>query len=435
MKTLLRTSSLFLLSVLLVGSLQAASIKVRSDRASGVYETGESINWTLSWQGPGEIPPPVVRYEVKLGGLTLTKSGTLDFSRYQASIDYVIDEPNSVILEVYWEENGEEMKAWGGAIADPEKIKLAAPAPDDFDAFWKEKITQLERIPMKAIVKPVNKRIEGVEYYKIWMDNIDDSRIQGQLALPTEGKNLPALLRVQWAGVYGLNSSWATDYAADGWLVLNILAHDLPIDEKDEFYRKQREGPLKDYYKIGADDRNKSYFLRMYLSCYRAVEYLKTRPEWDGKTIVVEGTSQGGQQTLVTAGMHPDITAAMALVPAGCDMLAPTAGRERTYPYWHYNTEGRDADAVHETSRYFDAANFAARIKCPLLVGLGLRDRTCPPAGIFAAVNQISTFKEIIILPESGHQDENGSQDAYQNRLKEVWLPALREGRPIAEAP
>ena len=176
-------------------------------------------------------------------------------------------------------------------------------------------------------LEPVELKIADVDYWKITMDNIRGTQIHGQLARPVGDESLPALLIVQWAGIYGLESSWATDRAAEGWLTLNILPHDLPIDESEEFYDKQRSGPLKNYWAIGNDDRDSSYFLRMYLSCYRAVEYLKSRPDWNGRTLVVMGTSQGGQQTLVTAGLHRDITAALALVPSGCDMLAPEVGR------------------------------------------------------------------------------------------------------------
>ena len=49
--------------------------------------------------------------------------------------------------------------------------------------------------------------------------------------------------------------------------MLNINAHDLPIDQPTEFYKQQAAGPLKNYPYIGNDDREKSYFLRMYLSC------------------------------------------------------------------------------------------------------------------------------------------------------------------------
>ena len=228
----------------------------------------------------------------------------------------------------------------------------------------------------------------------------------------------------------GCRKSWATDRAAEGWLALNIEPHDLPIDKPASFYKEQFDGPLKDYWSIGNDNRDTSYFLRMYLSCYRAVEYLKKRPDWNGKTLVVMGDSQGGQQTLMIAGLHPkNITAALALVPAGCDMLGPEIGRAPGWPHWYYNTEGKDPVKVRAASRYYDTANFTPHIKCPVLVGLGLVDETCPPAGVLAAANQISAPKQIVILPKSGHQDHHGTQAHYNQLRYSVWLPALREGK------
>jgi len=195
-------------------------------------------------------------------------------------------------------------------------------------------------------------------------------------------------------------------------------------------YHAQFDGPLKNYWNIGNDDRDHSYFLAMYLSCYRAAQYLTERPDWNGKTLVVTGDSQGGLQTLMLAGLHPRITAAMALVPAGCDMLGPQVGRRGGWPQWFDNVDGKNPDAVRSASRYFDVVNFAARIKCPVLVGLGLRDETCPPAGVLAAVNQIGSPKKVLILPLSAHQDSHGSQAPFRDERDHVWLPALRDGLP-----
>ena len=75
-------------------------------------------------------------------------------------------------------------------------------------------------------------------------------------------------------------------------------------------------------------------------------------------------------------------------------------------------------------------ANFTPRIQCPELVGLGLIDETCPPAGILAAVDEIRSPKEVIILPEAEHQEIRGSHGAYNRRCYNVWLPALRQGKP-----
>ena len=216
--------------------------------------------------------------------------------------------------------------------------------------------------------------------------------------------------------------------------MLNVLAHDLPIDEPAEFYQKQAAGPLRNYWEIGNDDRETSYFLRMYLSCYQALEYLRSRPDWDGKTLVVAGASQGGQQTLVAAALHPRVTAALAMVPAGCDMLGPTVGRTGGWPQWYDCIQGKDPAKVREASRYYDVVNFAPRIKCPVLVGYGLIDETCPPEGIQAAVNAISTPKEVIPLPQGEHLEQDGSHQAYYERLNEAWLPALRDGRPVPPA-
>jgi hypothetical protein len=72
-------------------------------------------------------------------------------------------------------------------------------------------------------------------------------------------------------------------------------------------YTLKRNG-LTIYYTQGNTNRDKSYFPRMYLSCYRAAEYLTQRPDWDGRTLVVMGTSMGGQQAIVTAALYPKVT-------------------------------------------------------------------------------------------------------------------------------
>jgi cephalosporin-C deacetylase len=145
------------------------------------------------------------------------------------------------------------------------------------------------------------------------------------------------------------------------------------------------------------------------------------------------GGSQGGLQALMTAGLHPkNITATLAVVPAGCDMLGPDAGRRGGWPQWHAITwGGKDAAKVHEASRYYDVANFAPHIQCPVLVGLGLIDETCPAAGIFATLNQVTTPKEVVIMPQAAHQEEHGSHAAYYRRCYGVWLQQLVHGNPL----
>lgn len=411
-------------------SAQAQSLSITADHENGIYQKGESVDWRIRWSGGG-VAPEAVSYVLKQGGLTEIGKGSLNLTQGEAHVIAKLNQPGTLLLEVKAKSaEAKEIRGLGGVVASPDEIRTSAKRPKDFDAFWKAKIEELNRVPAEPKIEPMDSGKPGVAYWHITMNNIRGTHIQGQLARPATGKKRPALLIVQWAGVYALQKNWVTDRANEGWLVLNIEAHDLPIDKPDAFYQEQSRGALRNYPAIGNEDRETSYFLRMYLSCYRGAQYLTECPDWDGKTLVVMGGSQGGLQSLVTAAIHPKITAALASVPAGCDTLGPTIGRSPGWPMWYWQTEGRDPKKVRETSRYFDVVNFASRIKCPVLIGAGLIDETCPPAGILAAYNQIRTPKEILLFPFGGHQDVNNSHGAYTKRCWGDWLPALRQGLP-----
>jgi cephalosporin-C deacetylase-like acetyl esterase len=72
--------------------------------------------------------------------------------------------------------------------------------------------------------------------------------------------------------------------------------------------------------------------------------------------------------------------------------------------------------------------NFASRVKCPVLIGVGLIDTTCPSPGVFAAYNQLQGPKEIVVLPFGEHSEKKGSHGPYYARFN-VWNQALVQGR------
>lgn len=416
-----------LLCLLMGLAARAQEVAVAPANGTGLYKPGEQIRWTVEVTGSDAREGT---YIIKQGGLTESYRGTMALKDGRGEVTAQLDGPGQLMVEVSVPAgNGKSVTALGGAIAEPWTLKPAKARPADFDAFWKAKIKELKAVPMNTKLTDGESGKPGVDYQTITMDNIRGSHINGQLARPHQGKKFPAMLIVQWAGVYPLQKAWVTDRAAEGWLVLNIEPHDLPIDKPDEFYRAQASGPLADYTGIGNDDRETSYFLRMYLSCYRGAEYLSKRPDWDGRTLVVTGTSQGGMQTIVTAGLHPKITAGMACVPAGCDLHGPEAGRLPGWPSWYYKTQGKDEAKVREAARYFDLANFAPRVKAPMLVCGGLVDIHCPLAGIYATCNQFKGPKEVVILPVSGHSDIKNSHGPYLVRFQ-AWKDALVKGLP-----
>lgn len=415
------------MTVLLVGWVAGAQeIVVTADKPSGVYAVGETARWHVEVKG---ADAKELTYALKKGGLTVTKGGTLALTNGAADLEASLDEPGSILAELKGKLGEKDVKGLGGAVFGPDKIQPSAPRPDDFDAFWEKKVADLHGIPANPQVEPADAGKPGVQYFKVTMDNVNGSHVYGQLARPAKEGKFPALLIVQWAGVYGLPKTNVTNRAEKGWLALNIMAHDLPFDRPEQFYKDAAAKELKDYMKIGDDDRERSYFLRMYLACYRAVDYLAERPDWDGKTLVVMGTSQGGQQTLVTAGMHPKVTAMLANVPAGCDVTGPRVGRAAGFPYWANYAKWDKNEKILETGRYFDATNFAVNIKCPALVALGLIDETCPPAGVLSAVDQMKGPKEVIVMPRSDHQGKGNAQAQFYAR-SEAWLRELVKGNP-----
>lgn len=398
--------------LLLLVRVADPKIHVAPDVESGIYEPGKSVTWTIQVKDGDKPLAGKVAYVVRPGGAGESAKGEADLADGAAKVTASRETPGTLLLEVRYRAAGAAKDAvgHGGAAFAPEKIAPSSPPPDDFDAFWKGKIAELGAVPANVQITPVDVGNPALEYFKITMDNIRGSKIHGQIALPAGKKDLPAILQVQWAGVYGLQRDWVLNSAKGGWLAMNISAHDLPIDEKPEFYKEKSAKELADYPIQGSDDREKSYFLRMFLSCYRAVEYLTQRPDWNKKALVVHGGSQGGYQAIVTAGMHPAVTAIAANVPAGCDHTGKQAGRAPGWPNWAARLMGKDPAKTLLTSRYFDAMNFAPKIQCPSLVGIGLIDPVCPAEGVFATVNQIKGPKKLIVMPRSDH---GGDHKAY----------------------
>ena len=422
--------SLFAVAICLV--LPAISIGqelvVAPDSATGLYQPGQIIRWKVQVKSGSVFDAAFV---LKKGGLTELTKGKVPLSAGQGQIEAKAEEPGWLLVEVSIKPGKDKkITTLGGALVSPQKIQPALPRPRDFDAFWDAKLKDLAAVATNPKLEPADGGKPNVDYFKITMDNIRGSRIRGQLARPKRGDKFPAMLIVQWAGVYPLQKGWVSERAAGGWLVLNINAHDLPIDEPQKFYTDQATGPLNDYPAIGNDDRETSYFLRMYLSCFRAAQYLTERPDWDGHVLVVAGGSQGGLQSLVTAALHPKITAVLAEVPAGCDLNGPVAGRMPGWPMWYWKTQGKDEAKVRRAAGYYDVVNFASRVKCPVLIGVGLIDTTCPSPGVFAAFNQIQGPKEIVVLPFAEHGEKKGSHGPYHARSN-VWSEALVHGKPV----
>jgi cephalosporin-C deacetylase len=395
----------------------AAELTLTPFKRSGIYALGEKAGWTVM-RSDGS-PPGAYNYVIRKNNLDEIQKGTLDLSS-PAKIEVTLNEPAMLYLEV--QPGG---VAAGAAIA-PEQLRPSVPEPQDFGEFWSRKIAGLQKVPMNAVLDPRPSDKADVEYAILKMDHVGGRKVHGQLAKPARAGKFPGLVIFQWASPpYPLQKPWVTDRAAEGWLALNIEPHDVLPDQPQAYY-DALPPELKKYQEIGRNDRDRNYFLQMYLADYRAVEYLTSRSDWDGKTLIVTGTSMGGQQSLCTAAFHPKVTGLVVHVPAGADSNGPLHGRAAGYPNWP-----ADDPQVMRTALYFDTVNCAARVKVPALVSMGFIDTVTPPVGIWIAYNQLRGPKEVVPLVDAAHnhQATAGQQAPYTTRAAE-WLRMFASGRP-----
>ena len=437
MKTVRLFPSLAVLPVLLtVGILTAPAaqaqitLQVTRDKDSPVYDTGETVTWNLKVTGDGADAIQGIDYDVKRDLGTKITSGTLPVTADAAQLTAKLDQPGTLVADFgFTDAAGRTVRKTVGVVVDPDHIPASAPEPDDFEAFWNSKVDELDKVPINPVVTPMPSDVDGVDYAQVTLDNIRGTHLHAQIARPTAGDKFPAILLLQYAGVYALPKAWVTNQARRGWLAMDVNAHDLPIDQPDQFYKDQAAGPLANYVAIGDTGRETSYFLRMALGTRRAVEYLQSRPDWNGQVLVASGTSQGGLQSLMAAALSPAVTQVMVDVPAGCDATGPQIGRSVPWPYWYANAKGNAA--VMTTSRYYDGVNFARHVKVPTLVGVGLIDLTATAPGVIAMFNQIqSPAKKLVILEFSDHHGTGGAQAPFY-RAQGEWMEALAKNEPL----
>jgi cephalosporin-C deacetylase-like acetyl esterase len=394
--------------------------------STGMYEIGDVVGWTV---GPGpEKVPYSFKWTIRRNNAVVLKTGKLDLSSGKDKIEitgdqpemiYVAIEPDSTATPFVGGNTGRNngLYAVGAAVAAT-KIGLAAPRPADFDSFWTGKLAAQAKVPIHAVLTPVETDIPGAEMSTFVLDALG-SKAQGYVSKPMKPGKFPALILLQYAGVYALDAKSVATRASEGWLVMDVDSHDkLPSEPAGDV--------PKNYAAVGNTDRETSYFLNMYLRDSRALDYLMTRADWDGKTIVLMGTSMGGQQSLVLAGLRPEkISAVLVCVPAGTDANGDLHGRKPGYPNWPSNDPKVMAAAV-----YFDPINFASHIKAPVLAAMGFIDTTSPPAGIWIALNQIPGPKEPLPMIESEHNNFTPQKELEWNaRSKEVLATLLHGGK------
>ncbi|MCK4881216.1 MAG: acetylxylan esterase, partial [Bacteroidales bacterium] len=145
--------------------------------------------------------------------------------------------------------------------------------------------------------------------------------------------------------------------------------------------------------------------------------------------VVVEGGSQGGALSFATAALDNErIDLCVPHVPFLSDFrdyfkVAGWPGGEFRQ-YFEEHPEISE-DEIYKNLSYIDIKNLAPWIKAPVLMSIGLMDKTCPPHINFAAYNQLNVPKEYIVYPYAGH----GLPGEYYN----VMMDYIRKHLKMAQ--
>jgi cephalosporin-C deacetylase len=385
---------------------QYLEISVSPQHQDWTYKLGEKVDFIVSVTQSGRaVPMENVRYFVKEEKMDPIQEGALTLKDGKATISVPgMKKPGFLRCEVFATVDGKEYRGLGTAAFEPESIKPTVMMPSDFEAFWNKGKEELAAVPMDPKMVHVPERsTETVDVYHVSFQNIKNSRIYGVLTVPKGAGKFPAVLQVPGAGIRPYSGDLAK--AAKGVITLQIGIHGIPIDMPAEVYANLSSGPLNGYWNFNVSDKDIYYYKRVYLGCIRAVDFLASLPQYDGQNLGIQGGSQGGALSIITAALDPRIKYLASMYPAMSDMTGYLHGRAGGWPHIFAgsNLEYYNYPDAIETIGYYDVVNFARILKTPGFYSWGFNDDTCPPTSYYSAYNEIKAPKEVFVVPETGH--------------------------------
>ncbi len=402
-----------------LGKELPAPLKIGVSTGNGIGKCGENIVFTVD---PVDIPAGAEKIRISRR-IDSVIQGYEDFPVKKFTVVMSLDRPGHLSVHgVYVDASGKVLVpppdscAYGnGVFIEPEKLSFARHEPADFDRFWAEQLKLLAAVPMD--VKRERKRNCETWYGdEVEITSIAGIPVTGCLRIPVNARpgTLPAVVSFHGAGFK--RASFRSDYG-NNVIVFDVNAHGLNNHMPKEYYRQLNENPPAELDIFSSrDNAGNSYFKNMFLRTVRALDFIKSLPEWDGKTLIVHGRSQGGAQAIAAAALVPEVTLCAANVPALADHGGVFAGRK---PGWPGINPEKNA-AIAAASDYVDVANLAARIRCETLLSIGMIDTICPPVSVYLVYKNIRAEKHVTFFPAMGHNAPPVLLDGRERIRKEV---------------
>ncbi len=291
----------------------------------------------------------------------------------------------------------------------PEQIRPFTEKPKDFEAFWQKAVKEARKIALSPEYKAIPEASNAdFETHLVRLHVGKEKWLQGYLTKPIadSSRKYPVILCPPGAGSKKISPS--DEFPKEGYIYLKIEIHDNDQTLDDKSYEAIRHEKCDDYMRRGMANKDTYYYKDVYVGCVRAIDFLCSLPEWDGRNVFVMGGSQGGALTIITAALNEKVTACAPFYPALCDLTGFLHQRAGGWPKFFsgFYKDGRvdiPQEQAVETLPYFDVVNFARILKVPTFMSWGYSDDTCSPTSVWAAWNEITAPKACVITPSSGH--------------------------------
>ena len=446
---MMRKLLLFVLLLLGIGT-QAENYPYRTDclwltvpnHADWLYKTGEKAKVEVSLYRYGMPQNVEVTYEIGPDMMPATSSGKVMLKGGRAVIDMgTMKAPGFLDLRLKAALDGHSYEHHVKLGFSPEQLKPYTKKPADFDSFWKKAIEKARKEVKEKQLLVNKKKVEEyctdeTDMYLVKLKTDQHHSIYAYLSMPTPNthcvphsnlqvrehpspQKYPVVLCPPGAGVKTIKEPMRNlYYAKNGFIRLEMEIHGLNPEMTAEQFKEISSAfdHENGYLCNGLDDKDNYYMKHVYVACVRALDYLCSLPEWDGQNVFVQGGSQGGALSLITAALDQRVKTCVANHPALSDMAGYLAGRAGGYP--HFNRQNNMlTPAKVETLSYYDVVNFARRITCPVYMTWGYNDNVCPPTTSYIVWNLITAPKESLITPVNEHWT---SEDTNYGQM--LWL-------------
>lgn len=396
---------------------EALTFSIAADRTNALYQCGQTATFTVTAMNAAgqNVSSGRVDYVVDNFGPCKVGEGQIDLARSNPfTVTGTLAEPGFLRLNLRTPDNARPTVF--GVGYEPEKLEKGSPSPADFDAFWAQAVAHLDAtVPADPQLQFQADRSTGAfNFWRISFATWGGTRVYGFLSIPKDAaatKKYPVRFQVPAAGEGG----WTNDMqgAPDAICMLITVHPFVPARDLAELKEQHRQNAqaLKARYGVGsyaaagiAKSREDYYFYRALLGINRAVEWLCARPEVDLTDFTYSGTSQGGGFGFYLLGLSRRFTRGVMFVPAITDTMGYLKNRQSGWPRIIENQRAEEKAAAERHAPYFDGANFASRITCPVRVVVGFADTTCAPCAVYAAFNAIrSSDKKIYHGIGMGH--------------------------------